>query len=162
MSDSKIVTIHWMDESKTAIRVIREDGNHSIHGFNIQDPVIKEMVDNYGIEKIDADTDHISERQAKWEATVKLVQNRLEAVNWDSEKLFGSTTVSTPISEQIWEEIDPEELFKIKLKIFDDATIKDVMTREEKSQIRKSTDIVEILGVYYQVREKAGADGALA
>ena len=52
--------------------------------------------------------------------------------------------------------------FKIKLKIFDDTTTKDIMTREEKSQIRKSTDIVEILGVYYQVREKAGVGDALA
>lgn len=138
---SKIKDIIFTDENKTMINIAREDGSFELHTWQ---PQSKSMIDLEGWTETDIE-----------ESTVNFNIRELEArekMNLYFDALGQGKFTQMNLLEIISKEWSKEELFELKLAIFELPEVKEFKGRKEKSAMRKSVDLVEILHYLYLIR----------
>ena len=137
-----IQNILFCDTEKTAIKVYFEDGRIEVHSWM---PESETMIDLDGWTETDIEEASILFDRAEAEAREKR-DMYLKA-------LEGGKLTEMNLLSVIQKEWTKEELFELKLAIFELDEVKAFKGRKEKSAMRKSEDLVEILHYLWVIRQ---------
>ena len=139
----KIIDIIFTDPEKSAIKVLFEGNLIEVHSWQ---PESENMIDLQGWTETDIEESSINFERREQEAIEKQ-EMYLKAL--EGGKLTEMNLLST-----IQKKWTKEELFELKLAIFELDEVKAYKGRKEKSAMRKSEDLVEILHYLYLIRQK--------
>ena len=126
------------DEVKT-LKVIYENSTADIVTFNLDDPKISKLVSECGgIDKIERNTKDFN------------IAIEKETILYDKFKKY--MQLGDQLSLELTKEYSDEELFNLKMWVFEQPEVESCKDRELKKKIRTSKDLIEIIGVYYQIK----------
>ena len=129
------------DSVNQQIKVFYDD-KVEFHTFNLDDPVVSDIVKNSGgVEKIESNTRNFLRKS---EREVKLY-----------EKFKKHMTISDDLSFMFIKEYDQETLFNLKIWLFELPEVEACQNAELKKLMRSSKDLVEIIGALYLIRKEA-------
>lgn len=126
------------DEVKT-IKVIYENDTAEIVSLNLDDPKISKLVSKCGgIDRIEKNTKDYNILLEK------------ESILYDKFKKY--MKLGDQLSLILTKQYTDEELFNFKMWVFEQPEVENCKDRELKKKIRTSKDLIEIIGVYYQIK----------
>ena len=129
------------DSVNQQIKVFFDD-KVEFHTFNLDDPVVSDIVKNSGgVEKIESNTRNF------------LRQCEREIILYD--KFKEHMTVSDDLSYMCIKEYDQEALFNLKIWLFELPEVENCENLELKKLMRTSKDLVEIIGALYLIRKES-------
>lgn len=126
------------DEVKQ-LKVFYNNNTAEIITMNLEDADVSKTVSECGgIEKIEKNT--------------KEYNIALEKEHILYEKFKKYMSLNDELSLVLTKDYTEEELFNLKMWVFEQPEVEDCKDRELKKKIRTSKDIIEIIGVYYQIK----------
>ncbi len=126
------------DEVKT-LKLFHEDNTSEIITFNLNDARVSSIVSQCGgVEKIEHNT---KEYNKNWEKETLLYEKFRKHLQHNDE-----------LSLLLTRDYSDEELFNLKMWVFEQPEVESCKDRELKKKIRTSKSLVEIIGVYYQIK----------
>lgn len=129
------------DETKT-LKVTYEDGRIDIVTFNLDDTVVSNIVELAGgVEQIESNTRSLNKKLEREEALYKKFKKHMQ--------------VSNDLSFLFVRDYDKEELFNLKIWLFDLPEVESCINLDLKKQLRTSKDLVEVIGTYYLIKKEA-------
>lgn len=129
------------DETKT-LKVTYEDGRIDIVTFNLDDTVVSNIVELAGgVEQIESNTRSLNKKLEREEALYKKFKKHMQ--------------VSNDLSFLFVRDYDKEELFNLKIWLFDLPEVESCTNLDLKKQLRTSKDLVEVIGTYYLIKKEA-------
>lgn len=129
------------DEVKT-LRVTYEDKSQQFVTFNLDDPVVSKIVGEVGgVEQIESNTRKLAKIEEK------------EAMLYEKFKKHMET--SDDLSFLFKNNLDQETLFNLKIWLFELPEVDNNTNLNLKNQLRMSKDLIEIIGIYYIMRQEA-------
>lgn len=129
------------DETKT-LKVTYEDGRIDIVTFNLDDTVVSNIVELAGgVEQIESNTRSLNKKLEREEALYKKFKKHMQ--------------VSNDLSFLFVRDYDKEELFNLKIWLFDLPEVENCTNLDLKKQLRTSKDLVEVIGTYYLIKKEA-------
>jgi hypothetical protein len=149
----KIIEAYYTNSDNTAVEVIYKDGPRAINHYLAVDgehPDFQDLVSEYPLAKL-AETTVMRNKEALVQlnrvvdARVKLKMEDEPLKNFDSVLDFVLNYDSKKHAE---------ELFNLKLKIFDKKNVKEFSGNEEKKNIRQAKTPLDVLLAYKDIVEK--------
>ena len=129
------------DSVNQQIKVFYDD-KVEFHTFNLDDPVVSDIVKNSGgVEKIESNTRNF------------LRKSEREVMMY--EKFKKHMSVADDLSFIFTKEYDQETLFNLKIWLFELPEVEACQNTELKKLMRSSKDLVEIIGTLYLIRKEA-------
>tara|TARA_E500000318_G_scaffold104070_1_gene109724 strand:+ start:329 stop:769 length:441 start_codon:yes stop_codon:yes gene_type:complete len=129
------------DSVNQLIKVFYDD-KVEFHTFNLDDPVVSDIVKNSGgVENIESNTRNFLRKSEK------------ELLMY--EKFKKHMQVSNDLSFLFVRDYDKEELFNLKIWLFDLPEVENCTNLDLKKQLRTSKDLVEVIGTYYLIKKEA-------
>lgn len=129
------------DSVNQQIKVFYDD-KVEFHTFNLDDPVVSDIVKNSGgVENIESNTRNFLRKSEK------------ELLMY--EKFKKHMTAADDLSYILTQQYDQEALFKLKIWIFELPEVESSENNELKKTIRLSSDLVEIIGALYLIRKES-------
>lgn len=129
------------DSVNQQIKVFYDD-KVEFHTFNLDDPVVSDIVKNSGgVENIESNTRNFLRKSEK------------ELLMY--EKFKKHMQVSNDLSFLFVRDYDKEELFNLKIWLFDLPEVENCTNLDLKKQLRTSKDLVEVIGTYYLIKKEA-------
>ena len=153
-----IIVAHFIDEEATAIRVSsnNEDGEilQDVVQVDPQSPMYQDLMKLTTLEKIDEDTiEDTKQRIEEW----KQFEAFRESLTGDPEPapiLVDDTAWGLDnLLDTVTTNFTKEDLFTLKLQIFESEVVKNSKDREMRSLIRKASTPLEALSHYYKMLE---------
>ena len=153
-----IIEAHFIDEEATAIRVSsnNEDGEilQDVVQVDPQSPMYQDLMKLTTLEKIDEDTiEDTKQRVEEW----KQFEAFRESLTGDPEPapiLVDDTAWGLDnLLDTVTTNFTKEDLFTLKLQIFESEVVKNSKDREMRSLIRKASTPLEALSHYYKMLE---------
>jgi len=141
-----IIDAHYItDIDESAVRVYYYDvekeqygkGNYSFTKFL---PMIKKVLERFTKEELKQNTRKIFEKQVRFNAAVD---------EYIMAKKSGSLNISVTL--KTLKKMPLEDLFKIKLEIFEEDVVQNSDNVELRSKLRKSNNIIELLHYYHLI-----------
>ncbi len=153
-----IIEAHFIDEEATAIRVSsnNEDGEilQDVVQVDPQSPMYQDLMKLTTLEKIDEDT---------------IEDTKLRVEEWKHYEAFRESLTGDPtpapilVDDTAWgldnlldtvtTNFTKEDLFTLKLQIFESELVKNSKDRDLRSLIRKASTPLEVLSHYYKMLE---------
>lgn len=135
------INSNYEDEIKT-LKVTYEDKRIEIVTLNLDDPVVSEIVKSAGgIEQIESNTRRFNKNFEREEALYKKFKKHM--------------LVSDDLSFLFTKEFDQENLFNLKIWLFELPEVENSSNVELKKTLRVSKDLIEIVGTYYLMKLEA-------
>jgi hypothetical protein len=135
------INSNYEDEIKT-LKVTYEDKRIEIVTFNLDDPVVSEIIKSAGgIEQIESNTRRFNKNFEREEALYKKFKKHM--------------LVSDDLSFLFTKEFDQENLFNLKIWLFELPEVENSSNVELKKTLRVSKDLIEIVGTYYLMKLEA-------
>tara|TARA_B100002019_G_scaffold291749_1_gene312819 strand:- start:1027 stop:1593 length:567 start_codon:yes stop_codon:yes gene_type:complete len=104
----------------------------------------------------------LAQTQERQDALVRVNQDFQQFVEWKKEGKISTDFVEkepdTGIDLETIETMSTEDLFKLKLAIFEKEEVQNSENRELRSSIRKSKDAIELLHHYFEIKLDAQKD----
>ena len=130
-----IFTSTFEEEVKT-IRVTYEDGFQSFHTFNLDDPVVSEIVSKAGgVDQIESNTRKVARQEEKEAKLYEKFKKHME--------------VSDDLSFIFTKSFNQEELFNLKIWLFEKPEVENCQDLELKTKLRTASNLIDIIGLYY-------------
>ena len=130
-----IFTSTFEEEVKT-IRVTYEDGSQSFHSFNLDDSVVSEIVSKAGgVEQIESNTRKIAKQEEREANLYKKFKKHM--------------TISDDLSYLFTRDFTQEELFNLKIWLFEKPEIENHENTDLKTKLRTANNLIEVVGLYY-------------
>ena len=156
--DKKIFSVTWLDEQKSTVQWNIVNSNNIIESeaLNTSDPAFVELVEIIGgVDNIDKMTENQNAVDGKF---LQDMDDYLQHKDKEKEIVEKLVETERPLSlSRFMDDYTQEELFKLKLEIFEMNEISETAPREVKSKLRKSKSIFELFAVLYNY-QNAGAD----
>ncbi len=126
------------DEVKQ-LKVFYDNNSAEIITMNLEDAEVSKIVsESGGIEKIEKNTKEYN------------IAFEKEHILYEKFKKYMS--LNDELSLVLTKNYTEEELFNLKMWVFEQPEVENCKDRELKKKIRTSKDIIEIIGVYYQIK----------
>ena len=130
-----IFTSTFEEEVKT-IRVTYEDGSQSFHSLNLDDSVVSEIVSKAGgVEQIESNTRKIANQEEKEAKLYEKFKKHME--------------ISDDLSFIFTKNFSQEELFNLKIWLFEKPEVENYSDLETKTKLRTASNLIDIIGLYY-------------
>jgi len=150
----KIIEAYYTDANNTTIEVIYKEGEKAINHYlstEMDHPDFKDLIKEYPVTKI-ADTT-ISRNKEAYRQLNRVVEAKLKQKIEDKPMQNFDSVMEFVIN------YDPkkqaEQLFSLKLKIFEKDVIKDSNDNDRKTVIRQARTPRDVLWAYREIREKS-------
>ena len=148
-----IIEAIFIDEEATGIRItFQNDEGTTLQEVCTVDPSIpmyQDLMKLTNLEEIDEDTiEHTKNRIEEWKQFEAFKENfnappqpliQIDDSAWNLDSLLDTITTS----------FTKEDLFTLKLKVFESDTVKNSKDRDMRSRIRKASTPLEVLSHYY-------------
>lgn len=149
----------FIDEDATAIKItsLGEDKKWKTDVCQVDplSPMFNDLMKHTTLDDIEIDTIENTklrvEEQNRFEAFEGVNRSDEESYNIGYEE--GVLQVSPIRLSHLTENFNLEDLFKLKLEIFETDIIKNKTTREQRSLIRKAENPLQLIGLYYNILE---------
>jgi len=142
MKKRKITSAIFLDTEKTAVKVFFKNGEIEIFGYDEKSPEIQNLLKQISEEQIERTTiDYQREEGAMYTALQAMIKG--EGV------LYVSDIASAFYGET---DVDENDLFQLKIKIFEEPGISESKNRTLKSKIRKSKSFYDTLKYYFELK----------
>ena len=142
MNIANCIFINSFEDEVKTLKVIHEDGKIEIVTLNLDDPVVSEIVKSAGgIEQIESNTRRFNKNLEREEALYKKFKKHM--------------LVSDDLSFLFTKEFDQENLFNLKIWLFELPEVENSSNVELKKTLRVSKDLIEIVGTYYLMKLEA-------
>ena len=139
MNIANCIFINDDDDEVKTIKVIYENDTAEIVSLNLDDPKISKLVSECGgIDKIEKNTKDYN------------ISFEKETILYDKFKKY--MQLGDQLSLILTKEYTAEELFNLKMWVFEQPEVESCKDRELKKKIRTSKDLIEIIGMYYQIK----------
>jgi len=149
----KIIEAYYTDANNTTIEVIYKEGEKAINHYlstDMSHPDFKDLIREYPVTKI-ADTT-ISRNKEAYRQLNRVVEAKLKQKVEDKPMQNFDSVMEFVIN------YDPkkqaEQLFSLKLKIFEKDVIKDSNDNDTKTVIRQAKTPLDVLLAYREILEK--------
>lgn len=149
----KIIEAYYTDANNTTIEVIYKEGEKAINHYlstDMSHPDFKDLIKEYPVTKI-ADTT-ISRNKEAYRQLNRVVEAKLKQKVEDKPMQNFDSVMEFVIN------YDPkkqaEQLFSLKLKIFEKDVIKDSNDNDTKTVIRQAKTPLDVLLAYREILEK--------
>jgi hypothetical protein len=149
----KIIEAYYTDANNTTIEVIYKEGEKAINHYlstDMSHPDFKDLIKEYPVTKI-ADTT-ISRNKEAYRQLNRVVEAKLKQKIEDKPMQNFDSVMEFVIN------YDPkkqaEQLFSLKLKIFEKDMIKDSNDNDTKTAIRQAKTPLDVLLAYREILEK--------
>ena len=149
----KIIEAYYIDANNTTIEVIYKEGEKAINHYlstDMSHPDFKDLIKEYPVTKI-ADTT-ISRNKEAYRQLNRVVEAKLKQKIEDKPMQNFDSVMEFVIN------YDPkkqaEQLFSLKLKIFEKDMIKDSNDNDTKTAIRQAKTPLDVLLAYREILEK--------
>ena len=149
----KIIEAYYTDANNTTIEVIYKEGEKAINHYlstEMDHPDFKDLIKEYPVTKI-ADTT-ISRNKEAYRQLDRVVEAKLKQKVEDKPMQNFDSVMEFVIN------YDPkkqaEQLFSLKLKIFEKDVIKDSNDNDTKTVIRQAKTPLDVLLAYREILEK--------
>ena len=149
----KIIEAYYADPDNTTVEVIYKDGDKAINHYLTTDmghPDFKDLVDEYPLHKL-ADTT-IKRNKAFMSQMNRVIDGRMKSLT-DEQPLKNFDSVIDFVLNYN-EKTQAEQLFSLKLKIFDKDAVKDFNGSELKKKIRQAKEPLDVLMAYQEIIKK--------
>lgn len=149
----KIIEAYYTDPDSTTVEVLYKDGTKAINHYLKADmghPDFQDLISEYPLSRladstVERNKEALNQLNRVVEARMKSKMQASPMATFDSVIDFVFNYDSKKYSE---------ELFDLKLKIFDKHIVKDFNGNEEKKRIRQATTPLEVLLAYKDIIEK--------
>ena len=142
MNIANCIFINSFEEEVKTLKVIHEDGKIEIVTLNLDDSVVSEIVKSAGgVEQIESNTRRFNKNLEREEALYKKFKKHM--------------LVSDDLSFLFTKEFDQENLFNLKIWLFELPEVENSSNVELKKTLRVSKDLIEIIGTYYLMKLEA-------
>ena len=149
----KIIEAYYTDANNTTIEVIYKEGEKAINHYlstDMSHPDFKDLIREYPVTKI-ADTT-ISRNKEAYKQLNRVVEAKLKQKVEDKPMQNFDSVMEFVIN------YDPkkqaEQLFSLKLKIFEKDVVKDSNDNDTKTVIRQAKTPLDVLLAYREILEK--------
>lgn len=149
----KIIEAYYTDANNTTIEVIYKEGEKAINHYlstDMSHPDFKDLIKEYPVTKI-ADTT-ISRNKEAYKQLNRVVEAKLKQKVEDKPMQNFDSVMEFVIN------YDPkkqaEQLFSLKLKIFEKDVVKDSNDNDTKTVIRQAKTPLDVLLAYREILEK--------
>jgi len=149
----KIIEAYYTDANNTTIEVIYKEGEKAINHYlstDMSHPDFKDLIKEYPVTKI-ADTT-ISRNKEAYKQLNRVVEAKLKQKIEDKPMQNFDSVMEFVIN------YDPkkqaEQLFSLKLKIFEKDVVKDSNNNDIKTVIRQAKTPLDVLLAYREILEK--------
>lgn len=149
----KIIEAYYTDANNTTVEVIYKEGEKAINHYlstDMSHPDFKDLIKEYPVTKI-ADTT-ISRNKEAYKQLNRVVEAKLKQKIEDKPMQNFDSVMEFVIN------YDPkkqaEQLFSLKLKIFEKDMIKDSNDNDTKTAIRQAKTPLDVLLAYREILEK--------
>jgi O-phosphoseryl-tRNA(Cys) synthetase len=142
MNIANCIFINSFEDEVKTLKVTHEDGKIEIVTLNLDDPVVSDIVKSAGgIEQIESNTRRFNKNLEREEALYKKFKKHM--------------LVSDDLSFLFTKEFDQENLFNLKIWLFELPEVENSSNVELKKTLRTSKDLIEIVGTYYLMKLEA-------
>lgn len=142
MNIANCIFINSFEDEVKTLKVIHEDGKIEIVTLNLDDSVVSEIVKSAGgVEQIESNTRRFNKNLEREEALYKKFKKHM--------------LVSDDLSFLFTKEFDQENLFNLKIWLFELPEVENSSNVELKKTLRVSKDLIEIIGTYYLMKLEA-------
>tara|TARA_R110001592_G_scaffold361778_2_gene673650 strand:+ start:279 stop:755 length:477 start_codon:yes stop_codon:yes gene_type:complete len=149
----KIIEAYYTNADNTCIEVLYKEGEKAICYYiepDMLNPNFKALIEEYPMAKIAEST--VQRNKNTFNKLNQIVNNQVEMRMKDKPMENFSSVVDFIINYD--EKKQAEELFALKLKIFDKNSIKDHKSNEDKKKIRQAKTPLEVLLAYSEILEQ--------
>ena len=143
-----IIDAHYItDIDESAVRVYYYDAEKEQYGKGIYYftkflQMIQKVLERFTKEELKQNTRKIFEKQVRFNAAV---DEYIEA------RKSGNININAGMSLNSIKTIALEDLFKIKLEIFEEESVQNSDNKELRSKLRKSDNLIELMHYYYLI-----------
>ena len=142
MNIANCIFINSFEDEVKTLKIIYEDERIEIVTLNLDDPVVSDIVKSAGgIQQIESNTRNFNKKLEREEALYKKFKKHMETSD-DLSFLFKNN-------------INQETLFNLKIWLFELPEVVSSTNTSIKNQLRMSKDLVEVIGIYYIMRQEA-------
>ena len=149
----KIIEAYYTDADNTTVEVIYMDGKRAINHYMAVDmshPDFQDLISEFSLAKI-ADATVQRNKEALNQLN-RAVEGRLKVKMEDSPMATFDSVVDFVLNYN--EKQHAEDLFNLKLKVFDKDIVKDYDGNEDKKKIRQAQTPLEVLLAYSDIVSK--------
>ena len=149
----KIIEAYYADPDNTAVQIIYKEGEKAINHYlptDMSHPDFKDLLKEYPLHKL-ADTT-IERNKAVINQLNRVVQGRMKSAMSDQPLKNFDSVMDFVVNYN--EKTQAEQLFNLKLKIFDKDAVKDFDGFDLKKKIRQANNPLEVLIAYQEIVKK--------
>lgn len=149
----KIIEAYYSDPNNTAVEVIYQDGKKAINHYlptDMSHPDFKDLIKEYSISKIEEST--VARNKQIVNQLNRVVEGRMKASLNDTPMVGFDGTVDFVLDYNHKKHAD--DLFNLKIKIFEKDIVKNFSGNEEKKAIRQASNPLDVLSAYRTIKEK--------
>ena len=129
------------DSVNQQIKVFYDD-KVEFHTFNLDDPVVSDIVKNSGgVDQIESNTRKFIKNNEKEMAMY--------------EKFKSHIKMSDDLTVFFKRKFDQEELFNLKIWLFEQPEIENCKNEELKTKLRSANNLIDIIGIFYNIKNQS-------
>jgi len=151
---SKISNVVWEDDDKTLMKIFFEDmSNAVLESINSKSWLAKKAKKQFSVEDIDKATEEYYKLLGEQTVLYKMfIDNYSEWMQWKEEKRNAKKreNIDNILNYILNISHNKDDLFKLKLHIFESDELKKSTNREWKAKLRKAKSSLELLALLYQ------------
>lgn len=139
MNIANCIFINSFEDEVKTLKVIHEDGKIEIVTLNLDDPVVSEIVNSAGgVEQIEQNTRAFNKFLEKEDSLYKKFKKHM--------------VVSDDLSFLFINDFDQENLFNLKIWLFEQPVVENSDDKELKRKLRTANNLVDVIGAYYLMK----------
>tara|TARA_Y100001937_G_C7124446_1_gene334230 strand:+ start:556 stop:1023 length:468 start_codon:yes stop_codon:yes gene_type:complete len=147
------VTAHFTNNERTFVTSIWQDKDGTLRPFNLVaekgNQYWKELQQYITEDRLHENTfKHIKESKKAFEQELTAIAEA-EGIDWISIRGTENSTIDA-ITDWVYTTYDNEQVFKIKLRLFEHDKVKKSTDTEKKSALRKARTVPELLKAYLE------------
>ena len=144
-------TAHFTNNERSSVTSLWVDDEGAVRPFNMSseesDPNFKELLKYITIDELHENTGNVIKSiQRAYEEDI-MTMAEADGIDVMSLKGIENATVDA-VANWITAEYSDEQLFKIKLRLFEQEKVKDSKDTKKKSVMRKAKTVIEVLEAY--------------
>ena len=146
----KIIEAYYTDPDNTAVEVIYQDGKRAMNHYlavDMSHPDFQDLIQEYSMSKI-ADTTVARNKQIQNQLN-RVVQGRMAATKQESSANTIDSVVDFIINYK--SKVHGDQLFDLKLKVFELPQVKQSEDNEVKGKIRQASTPLDVLIAYNDI-----------